>query len=172
MGGCKLRKTFKTAFFFLLIFVLVSSLAGAQTLRPQLTTANDTPKLKITLADNTLQEEPSVEYSKRVIVEKEPQTPTTPIISTNPIPCDSGPIVGYNLNTGTVTYVNPDLPSMPEITGVNTVEPFEGEPLAGEIQESVVLPGNPESVIGTDGRVIRSDTTVYPWRTICKIYTV
>ncbi len=81
--------------------------------------------------------------------------------------------VSYNINTGIVQIG----PTKPPQTIVPLISSDVIEPSLGSAPNSVAKPEKssssgitPQSVIGSDDRILINDTTVYPWRAMTKLY--
>ncbi|MDF5714500.1 MAG: trypsin-like serine protease [Rhizonema sp. NSF051] len=81
--------------------------------------------------------------------------------------------VSYNTNTGIVQIG----PTKPPQTIVPLTSSDAIEPSLGSAPNSVAKPEKssssgitPQSVIGSDDRILINDTTVYPWRAMTKLY--
>ena len=69
----------------------------------------------------------------------------------------------YNIATKEIIIISSnDTTQQPDRSNPDSIQAYQGLLPPGMI---------PESIIGSDGRTQISDTTTYPWRTICKLYS-
>ncbi|KKM85512.1 hypothetical protein LCGC14_1288300 [marine sediment metagenome] len=73
----------------------------------------------------------------------------------------------YNSFTGIESFMSTPESSMPS---PSVIEEYEGMLAEAAGDDLSSFANNPEAVIGGDGRVRRTPTTGYPWRTVVKLY--
>jgi V8-like Glu-specific endopeptidase len=93
----------------------------------------------------------------------------TPIVPPPPraVPTAANPVdaVEYEVGTHAVRLL-PAPSASPESARSSMVQPYEGLLAPGDVQEWI----QPESILGTDGRIRVTPTTAFPWRTIVDIF--